>query len=147
MVGSKCFRRFICKARTRETWSYTTCLPMIIYTRFPSWANVILFTTIFLVSYSVFGRYRLYRDPNGIFFDAKRAYQRRYSLQREDEAIEFLKNARHHAKDRSGRGQQARDQNMELCASIITFGARQTIGKRHPLEVYSSVLDSYRVPY
>jgi hypothetical protein len=108
---------------------------MTLYSRFPPWVNVILFTSILLVFYSIFGRYRMYRDPNGIFFDANRAYQRRYSLEREEEAVEFLKDARYQGKHWNIGGGESKDQNMELCASIITFGTRQTTGRTHPLEV------------
>jgi hypothetical protein len=106
-----------------------TSLSMNIPSRLPPWANVILFTLIVVAVYSTFAKKHFYRDPNGIFFDSNRAYQRRYSLERESEALEFLQNPVYYGAN------QTRDQDLEVCATIVTFGSGRPNGTRHPLEV------------
>lgn len=108
--------------------------------------NTLLLTTLILALYYTYGKTYLYRDPNGIFYDSDRAYEKKYSLQRELEGLNYLNRsligdvgkgkgsvfgsqAPLHDRPHGGR----RDDAL-VCAVIVSFGDTRH-GAQHPLQV------------
>jgi hypothetical protein len=109
----------------------------------PPWVKVTLVTLVLLLFYNLYGNNHFYRDPNSIFYDSKRAYTRKYSLDREEEALKFLNKANHGLienakvlKDGAIFGATRPGRTYPLCAVVMTFGDKRG-GSRHSLAVSS----------
>jgi hypothetical protein len=113
----------------------------------PPWFKVIIVTLTLLFFFVLYGQNHFYRDPGSIFYDARRAYERHYSLHREREALQYIKNAKMTAAATTANGvnlkkstrisetqQKGSSGITPICVIIMTFGDRR-IGKTHPLEV------------
>jgi hypothetical protein len=97
----------------------------------PSWFKVVTITILSLFPYYLYGRSRFYRDPGSIFYDPVRAYERKYSLQREYEALQFLKKY-----DLTAPAQTtvvAREPS--ICGIILSYGSKRNDAIKYPLEV------------
>jgi hypothetical protein len=107
----------------------------------PPWIKVVLVTFTLLALYSIYGNYYFYRDPNGIFYDPNRAYERKYSLQREREVDYFINKASRGkfeadtaVKDVLSVDAKTTRRSYPICAVVVPFGDNRG-GTRHPLEV------------
>jgi hypothetical protein len=108
----------------------------------PPWVKVVLATFLLLALYSIYGNCFFYRDPNGIFYDPDRAYERKYSLRREWEVNEFLKKASNDnfevdtaLTEGLSIDTKTTHRSYPICAAVVTFGDNRG-GPRHPLEVF-----------
>ena len=97
--------------------------------RLPPCLKVIALTLLLLLPFMIYGRTHFYRDPGSIFYDPHRAYKRQYSLQRENEALKFLKTATSPITTMK----EAKPDSL-ICAIIVSFGDKRSEAK-HPLAV------------
>ncbi|KAF2667743.1 hypothetical protein BT63DRAFT_299721 [Microthyrium microscopicum] len=93
-------------------------------------------TVAILLAIAFYGHFNFYRDPGSIFFNPNRALERKYSIQREQEAVAF--EAQAHAlldgnENADGVFPKA-GRDPLICGVFVTMG-RETQGGVHPLEL------------
>jgi hypothetical protein len=113
----------------RKIWQKRPCI------------KVLALTAVFVLIWYIYGTAHLYRDPGGIFFDKETAYERKYSLQRENEALKFLQENLY---EKVARNTQLRPQNVmrvgkkpSVCAVMASYGGQRK--ESHPLEVLQTL--------
>jgi hypothetical protein len=105
----------------------------ILYRNYPS-LRVLLVTWAMFAMWYLYGSVHWHRDPESFFYDAKRAYIRKYSLEREKEASDSLAKT---LGDQNWVREQTpwkKSKKPEVCAVISSHGSMRE-NKRHPLEV------------
>lgn len=108
--------------------------------------NTLFLTTFIVVLYYAYGTHNFYRDPNGIFYDSSRAYEKSYTLQRELEGLEYLNrslvNSANEVRANAVQPQNPlHDKSLKdhredalVCGVIVSFGDTRN-DVRHPLQV------------
>lgn len=110
--------------------------------------NTLFLTTLILVLYYTYGAHNFYRDPNGIFYDSTRAYEKKYSLRREAEGLEFLNRSLVNGVNKAradavepqaplhDKSRKDHHEDALVCGVIVSFGDTRN-GLQHPLQVSS----------
>ncbi|KAI9725188.1 MAG: hypothetical protein M1828_003369 [Chrysothrix sp. TS-e1954] len=99
----------------------------------PALRALLAFSIVFLALYQ-YGRTHFYRDPGSIFFSPSYGYERKYSVQREAEAHDFLAEVE---ADEKATTKQASD--PLVCASFVTVG-REGVTTPYIYQAISSAL-------
>jgi hypothetical protein len=102
----------------------------------PSFVHALVLTLVSILTFLAYGRSHFYRDPGSLFYDKSRAYERYYSLRREQEAVSFGTSALNAYSEANGPDAFPKTgPNPLLTAAIITSGKKRDGTGKHPLEV------------
>lgn len=102
--------------------------------------KIFLATLVGFFAFWTYGSVHFARDPGSLlFYDPKRAYERKYSIVREEEVLEFRRRSLN--ANNGGGGVHRRDHGKgvaKTCAVIVSVDRRVGESDVHPLEVCSS---------
>lgn len=104
--------------------------------KMPAYAKALLLTVVLFLTACAYGRLNFYRDPGSIFYDQSRAFERRYSIKREQEASTFFRDTALQLLDQRQDASipaQKSGSAPKICAVFVTVGRENS--PRHPLQV------------
>jgi hypothetical protein len=114
--------------------------------RLSSHASTLLLTGFLLLTFYTYGSLYFYRDPGSVFFDQSRAFERRYSNQRKEEAAVFRDEALRSLKDNKKTSKPWKAGSApSICGVVITVARGEA--REHPLEVSVCIRVESRVNF